>query len=99
MKRKTFIVKIVTLLLSIIFIAILFLFGGCTKNARTRTFGGTEELGLKTNERLINVTWKESNLWVLTEDTITHIKYFRVKADLEHLMKIYTGGKKLIYIK
>ena len=49
----------------------------CTKNKRARTFGGKEEITLKANEKLINITWKESNMWVLTEDTITHIKYFR----------------------
>lgn len=49
----------------------------CTKNKRARTFGGKEEITLKTNEKLLNITWKESNMWVLTEDTISHIKYFR----------------------
>lgn len=50
---------------------------GCTKNQRAINFGGKEELALKPNERLINVTWKSDNMWVLTEDTITHKKYFR----------------------
>jgi hypothetical protein len=49
----------------------------CTKNKRARTFGGKEEITLKANEKLINITWKKSNMWMLTEDTITHIKYFR----------------------
>ena len=49
----------------------------CTKNKRTRTFGGKEEITLKANEKLINITWKESNMWLLTEDTLTNIKYFR----------------------
>ena len=49
----------------------------CTKNKRARTFGGEEEITLKANEKLINITWKESNMWLLTEDTLTNIKYFR----------------------
>lgn len=49
----------------------------CTKNQRVRTFGGKEEITIKPNEKLINITWKEKDMWVLTEDTITHIKYFR----------------------
>lgn len=49
----------------------------CTDNQRARKFGGKEEISLKPNEKLINITWKESNMWVLTEDTTTHIKYFR----------------------
>ena len=50
---------------------------GCTDNQRARKYGGKEEISLKPNEKLINITWKESNMWVLTEDTTTHIKYFR----------------------
>ena len=49
----------------------------CTEKARTRRFGGTENVQLKPNEKLINITWKETNMWVLTEDTVTHVKYFR----------------------
>ena len=60
----------------LILIASVLLFS-CTKNARTRTFGGTENVQLKPNEKLINITWKETNMWVLTEDTTTHIKYLR----------------------
>jgi hypothetical protein len=51
--------------------------GGCTENQRARSFGGNEEISIKANEKLINVTWKGDNMWVLTEDTITHVKYFR----------------------
>lgn len=49
----------------------------CTQNSRTRKWGGKEEMKLKANEKLVNMTWKEDNLWVLTEDTVTKTKYFR----------------------
>jgi hypothetical protein len=49
----------------------------CTENSRARNWGGTEHLDLNSNEVLINMTWKENNLWVLTQDTITGTKYFR----------------------
>lgn len=26
---------------------------------------------------LVNVTWKESNMWIITKDTITGIHYMR----------------------
>ena len=65
--------KVLVLLLVIATIFIV----SCTKNKRTRTFGGKEKITLKANEKLINITWKESNMWILTEDTFTHIKYFR----------------------
>lgn len=54
-----------------------FLTIGCTKNSRTRNLGGKEEVSLKPNEKLMNVTWKENSMWMLTEDTVTHIQYFR----------------------
>lgn len=52
----------------------------CTENNRARQWGGTEELTLKKDEVLINMTWKESNLWVQTLDTTTGIQYFREKS-------------------
>lgn len=38
----------------------------CTQNIRAKSFGGTATEQLKDNVKLINVTWKESDLWVLT---------------------------------
>lgn len=49
----------------------------CTQNQMARNFGGTQDVNLKPNEKLINITWKESSLWILTEDTLTHNMYFR----------------------
>ena len=31
----------------------------------TRQFGGKEELNLPANKKLVNVTWRNSSLWVL----------------------------------
>ncbi len=52
-------------------------FISCTENSRARTFGGKQEIKLQPNERLVNMTWKEVDLWILTEDTITGVQYFR----------------------
>ena len=52
----------------------------CTENARARRFGGTETLTLKPNEVVLNVTWKESQMWICTQDTITRVVYFREKS-------------------
>jgi hypothetical protein len=49
----------------------------CTENVRARRWGGTEEVMLKPNEVLLNVTWKESDMWVLTKDTVTNVSHFR----------------------
>lgn len=40
---------------------------GCTKNAITRSFGGRETIFLKEGQRLLEMTWKEDDLWILTE--------------------------------
>jgi hypothetical protein len=52
----------------------------CTENERARRFGGTEEISLKTNEVVLNVTWKENEMWICTEDTISGVVYFREKS-------------------
>lgn len=49
----------------------------CTQNERAKEWGGTSEIQLKPNEKLINITWKDTDMWVLTKDTTTNISYFR----------------------
>jgi hypothetical protein len=53
----------------------------CTENVRARHFGGTETLALKPNEKVLNVTWKDNEMWVCTQDTITGVVYFREKSN------------------
>lgn len=52
----------------------------CTDNQRARRFGGTEEVDLKPNEVVLNVTWKEAEMWICTQDTVTGVTYFREKS-------------------
>jgi hypothetical protein len=52
----------------------------CTDNSRARKWGGTENVTLLPNEKLVNLTWKETQLWVLTLDTTTNTYYFREKS-------------------
>lgn len=40
---------------------------GCTKNERAKSFGGTQTITLAPGETLINVTWKNSDMWVLVQ--------------------------------
>ena len=42
-------------------------FSACTEQERTRTFGGTMEIKLEPGEKLLMATWKESDLFYLTE--------------------------------
>ena len=50
----------------IVVIVITVIFAGCTDNSRARRFGGTEEVTLDTGQKFVNVTWKDTDLWVLT---------------------------------
>ena len=52
----------------------------CTENQRARSFGGTEEVSLKPNEVVLNVTWKQDQMWICTKDTLTNTVYFREKS-------------------
>jgi hypothetical protein len=53
----------------------------CTDNQRAKNWGGTETITLKPNERVLNVTWKETEMWICTQDTTTGVVYFREKSN------------------
>lgn len=38
----------------------------CTENMRARQFGGKGVLNLPAGKKLVNATWKETDLWFLT---------------------------------
>jgi hypothetical protein len=64
----------------LLFVIALVSLTACTENARARRFGGTEEVSLKPNEVVLNVTWKESEMWICTKDTVSGVVYFREKS-------------------
>jgi hypothetical protein len=38
----------------------------CTENSRVKNWGGEGKISLPKGRKLINVTWKESEIWYLT---------------------------------
>jgi len=44
----------------------------CTENSRVKNFGGQGTINLPQGRKLVNVTWKETEIWYLTRpmDTI-----------------------------
>jgi uncharacterized protein YcfL len=52
----------------------------CTDNQRARSFGGTETIKIEPQEKFINLTWKQDNLWVIVKDTITGTIYAKEKS-------------------
>jgi len=57
------------------FIALSFM--SCTENERARAFGGNIVVQLNSDEELVNCTWKESSLWILTKNKTTGAFVFR----------------------
>lgn len=52
---------------AVLLVLILTLFlASCTSNERARLYGGTERITLDSGQRLVNVTWKDTDLWILT---------------------------------
>ena len=52
----------------------------CTDKQRARQCGGTETVDMPEGRILVNCTWKQDNLWVLTKDTATGEMYFNEKS-------------------
>ena len=53
----------------------------CTENQRARKYGGTETIKLEPKEKFINITWKQDDLWIIVQDTITGTYYAREKSN------------------
>lgn len=64
----------------LIFLIVIIGLMSCTDNQRARNFGGTETIVLEPNEKFINITWKQDNLWVIVQDTTTGIYYAKEKS-------------------
>lgn len=68
--------KIVFLLISLLFVC-----ASCTENERARSFGGEQIIKLEKGEKLVEATWKETDLWYLTEpmeqDYVPKTKVFK----------------------
>lgn len=44
--------------------------GACTSQQRAKEFGGSAKIQLPPGKKLVNVTWKETQLWYLTRDML-----------------------------
>lgn len=51
----------------IIFLAFLIM-RGCSTQNMARSWGGEMEISLEPNQKLLEVTWKENSLWLLTKE-------------------------------
>jgi hypothetical protein len=53
-----------------VFLAILMgvMVTSCTENERVKAWGGEGTINLPKGKKLVNVTWKETQIWYLTKD-------------------------------
>jgi len=68
-----------------VIIAVLFsLTWACTDNQMARTYGGKETISLPAGQKLVMATWKEAELWYVTEpmsaDYVPVTKTFQEKS-------------------
>ena len=52
-------------ILGVLFVMSLML-SSCTDNGRARMYGGEMTVNVNPDQKVVNVTWKESNMWILT---------------------------------
>jgi hypothetical protein len=50
----------------LVLLGTIFVLGSCTENARVKNFGGEGTVNLPQGRKLVNVIWKDMQLWYLT---------------------------------
>lgn len=58
--------KLLTLLSVFIFTLMLLTSTGCTENQKAKGWGGTAKYEVPKGKKVVTVTWKDSDLWILT---------------------------------
>ncbi|HWY34503.1 MAG TPA: hypothetical protein VNX68_07645 [Nitrosopumilaceae archaeon] len=53
-------------LLKLLVCIVIVAFTSCTSNERARNYGGSETVTLDAGQKVVNVTWKEDDMWILT---------------------------------
>ncbi len=69
MKNNNAIGNLLGLIVVIVTVICLWIFSA---NYRTKNWGGKMNIKLPENTKLINASWKNSDLWILVQDTTTH---------------------------
>lgn len=49
-----------------IFILLVISLAACTENERVKSWGGEGTINLPVGRKLVNITWKETQIWYLT---------------------------------
>lgn len=54
--------------ITILSLLVVSLLASCSSNEMAKNYGGTMTVTLPPNQKLLNVTWKDANLWYLTRE-------------------------------
>jgi hypothetical protein len=67
--------RILSMLMMMLVVAMLFTVSACTQNQRAKAWGGTMEVTVPPGEVFVNSTWKDADLWIITQNSATGIYY------------------------
>lgn len=67
----------------------------CTQNQRARAFGGTANIKFPCGKKLVNVTFKQDNLWLLTRDLRSDDKIESYEFNEDSSWGIFEGTVKI----
>ena len=59
--------KVLATAIILAIVIIIAMFCGCTKNSRAKNYGGSMTITLPKGQRIVEATWKNYDLWYLTE--------------------------------
>ena len=84
----------------LVFFTGLIVFQSCSDNERAKAWGGSMIVELQPGEKLVNATWKETDLWYLTRtmkanETADTLHFHQEKGGLVRL----TGNGEVIFIE
>jgi len=66
------------------------------ENFMTRNFGGSQTIELQPGQKLVNVTWKKNQVWILTETRLDSIKPKTYKFKEKSNMGVMEGEITLV---
>ena len=71
-------------------------FAGCTEKERARAIGGESTTYVAQDQKLINVTWKSNDLWLLTRDRTPVDSYETYEFKEDSSYGVFEGTIKII---
>ena len=80
-------------------IGMIVMLGSCTENSRVKSFGGEGTINLPKGRKLVNVTWKETQVWYLTRPMNSTDKAETYKFQEESSLGVMEGTYNIVETK